>query len=129
MGFTQPADHPTAGKLLPYHFALTRPEMTGRYVSVALSLRSPPLDVIQHSALRSSDFPRLPLTRKPQLPVFLKPTALGYHIVVIASSGKTCSGVMYHVRVQRQDVDAGDTSRHYMSIVRAVCGSYQNTLQ
>src|SRR5712692_3073791 len=30
----------------------------GRYVSVALSLRSPSLDVIQHPALWSSDFPR-----------------------------------------------------------------------
>lgn len=32
---------------------------SGRYVSVALSLRSPSLDVIQHPALRSSDFPRV----------------------------------------------------------------------
>ena len=31
---------------------------TGRYVSVALSLRSPSLDVIQHPTLRSSDFPQ-----------------------------------------------------------------------
>ncbi len=30
----------------------------GRYVSVALSLRSPSLAVSQHPALRSSDFPR-----------------------------------------------------------------------
>lgn len=30
----------------------------GRSVSVALSLESPPLDVIQHPALRSSDFPQ-----------------------------------------------------------------------
>lgn len=30
------------------------------YVSVALSLRSPSPDVIRHSALWSSDFPRLP---------------------------------------------------------------------
>ena len=33
-------------------------EVVGRYVSVALSLRSPSLDVIQHPALWSSDFPR-----------------------------------------------------------------------
>jgi hypothetical protein len=33
-------------------------EVAGRYVSVALSLRSPSLDVIQHPALWSSDFPR-----------------------------------------------------------------------
>jgi hypothetical protein len=65
MGFTQPASHLAAGELLPHHFALTWPEATlvwpgraRRYVSVALSLRSPSLDVIQHSALRSSDFPR-----------------------------------------------------------------------
>src|SRR5579864_5109386 len=33
-------------------------EVAGRYVSVALSLRSPSLDVIQHPALWSPDFPR-----------------------------------------------------------------------
>ena len=33
-------------------------EVAGRYVSVALSLMSPSLDVIQHPALWSSDFPR-----------------------------------------------------------------------
>ncbi len=68
MGFTQPASHLAAGELLPHHFALTRQvtihvnatflEVAGRYVSVALSLRSPSLDVIQHPALWSSDFPR-----------------------------------------------------------------------
>ncbi len=68
MGFTQPAGRPAAGELLPHHFALTRQtvldretlylEIAGRYVSVALSLRSPSLDVIQHPALWSSDFPR-----------------------------------------------------------------------
>jgi hypothetical protein len=67
MGFTQPASHLAAGELLPHHFALTRQatllvasylEVVGRYVSVALSLRSPSLDVIQHPALWSSDFPR-----------------------------------------------------------------------
>ena len=31
-----------------------------RYISVALSLESPPPDVIRHSALRSPDFPHLP---------------------------------------------------------------------
>jgi hypothetical protein len=69
MGFTQPASHLAAGELLPHHFALTRLmgtrkgpriliEVAGRCVSVALSLRSPSLDVIQHPALWSSDFPR-----------------------------------------------------------------------
>ena len=65
MGFTQPVSHLTAGELLPHHFALTRQQVVvrcmdvaGRYVSVALSLRSPSLAVSQHSALWSSDFPR-----------------------------------------------------------------------
>ena len=35
------------------------PEKTWRYLSVALSLESPPPDVIRHPALRSPDFPRL----------------------------------------------------------------------
>src|SRR5690242_14423623 len=35
----------------------------GRYVSVALSLGSPPLAVSQHPALWSSDFPRTVVTR------------------------------------------------------------------
>jgi len=66
MGFTQPAGHPAAGELLPHHFALTRHQChfycwkdAGRYVSVALSLESPPLAVSQHPALWSSDFPRV----------------------------------------------------------------------
>jgi hypothetical protein len=42
-----------------------------RYVSVALSLRLPPLAVSQHSALWSSDFPRT--LAGPRLPVLLKP--------------------------------------------------------
>ena len=81
MGFTQPTGHPAAGELLPHHFALTRqtgcphgssPKLrmiaaVGRYVSVALSLELPPLDVIQHSALWSSDFPR---TLRPAIACF-----------------------------------------------------------
>ena len=55
-GLPRPADHPTAGELLPHHFNLTG--KCRRYVSVALSLGSPPLGVTQHPALRSSDFPR-----------------------------------------------------------------------
>ena len=35
------------------------PEKTWRYLSVALSLESPPPDVIRHPALRSPDFPHL----------------------------------------------------------------------
>ena len=81
MGFTQPTGHPAAGELLPHHFALTRQDerpdgslltlcmidAVGRYVSVALSLELPPLDVIQHSALWSSDFPR---TLRPAIACF-----------------------------------------------------------
>jgi len=63
MGFTQPDGLPPAGELLPHHFALTRNSLSvcrysGRYVSVALSLRLLSLAVSQHPALWSSDFPR-----------------------------------------------------------------------
>src|SRR6266699_5448517 len=67
MGFTRPASRLAAGELLPLHFALTRLvprgrssiyEVAGRYVSVALSLKSPSLAISQHPALRSWDFPR-----------------------------------------------------------------------
>jgi len=46
----------TAGELLPHRFTLTR-LAAGGLLSVALSLRLPSLDVIQHPALWSSDFP------------------------------------------------------------------------
>ena len=59
------------GELLPHHFTLAQPEGRRRYVSVALSLRSPSLVVNQHSALWSSDFPRT--LADPHLPVLLKP--------------------------------------------------------
>ena len=49
MGFAQPAGHPAAGELLPRHFALA-PIESGWYVSVALSVGLPLLDVIQHPA-------------------------------------------------------------------------------
>ena len=48
--------------------------VAGRYVSVALSLRLPPLAVSQHSALWSSDFPRT--LADPRLPVLLKPACI-----------------------------------------------------
>ncbi len=65
MGFAQPAGHPTAGEALtsPFHpypmLTFFRKRFFGRYVSVVLSLRLPSLAVNQHSALWSSDFPRL----------------------------------------------------------------------
>jgi hypothetical protein len=72
-GLPQPAGHPTAGELLPRHFTLTH--LRRRFVSVALSLGSPPLAVNQHPALWSSDFPRPPpvARRQPRLPVRLAP--------------------------------------------------------
>ncbi len=54
------------GALLPHRFTLTgnlrraarrSPRNPGGLFSVALSLGSPPLDVIQHPALWSPDFP------------------------------------------------------------------------
>ena len=55
-----------ANRLLGCWCALTAPFHPYRpkpavHISVALSLRSPSPDVIRHSALWSSDFPRLPL--------------------------------------------------------------------
>ncbi len=56
------------GALLPHRFTLTRSQRVavhrstrhpGGLFSVALSLGSPPLDVIQHPALWSPDFPPL----------------------------------------------------------------------
>ena len=43
----------------PFQLCLGRERPIGVFFSVALSLGSPPLDVIQHPALRSSDFPRM----------------------------------------------------------------------
>ena len=58
MGFTYDAScYQKTGKLLPYPSTLTR--KIWRYISVALSLESPPPDVIRHPALRSPDFPHL----------------------------------------------------------------------
>ena len=55
MGFTKPAGLPTAGALLPHLSTLTTNVAVS--FSMALSLGSPPPDVIRHPALRSSDFP------------------------------------------------------------------------
>src|SRR6266852_4682230 len=79
MGFTQPAGHPAAGELLPHHFALTRRQFgdVGRYVSVALSLRSPSLAVSQHPALWSSDFPR---AQQPAIALLPQIQDIEYHI-------------------------------------------------
>ena len=69
MGFARPPVHTGAGELLPRHFTLILPFPEGRYVSVALSVGFPHLDVIQHPARRSSDFPhRLAPARPPGFP-------------------------------------------------------------
>lgn len=59
VGFAKPDSHLPAGALLPHLSTLA---WHGQAVSfsMALSLGSPPLDVIQHTALRSPDFPHLP---------------------------------------------------------------------
>ena len=61
VGFTEPTSHLAAGELLPHLSTLTC-ALAGhrRYVSVALSLGSPPLGITQHPALWSSDFPQVP---------------------------------------------------------------------
>ena len=61
VGFTEPASHLTAGELLPHlsTLACVRISHHRRYVSVALSLKSPSLGVTQHPALWSSDFPQV----------------------------------------------------------------------
>lgn len=58
MGFTKPASHLAAGALLPHRSTLTQINWAV-FFSIALSLRSPSLDVIQHPALWSPDFPQM----------------------------------------------------------------------
>ena len=55
VGFTSRTSRQAVGELLPRLSILTR--RTGRYISVALSLESPPPAVNRHPALRCSDFP------------------------------------------------------------------------
>ena len=62
IGFTGPHSLLCAGELLPRLSTLTTRRTAWRYISVALSLGSPPAAVSSYPALRSSDFPR---TRSP----------------------------------------------------------------
>ena len=55
IGFAGQCGSPHAGELLPRLSTLTR--KSGRYISVALSLRSPSAAVSRYSALYCSDFP------------------------------------------------------------------------
>ena len=56
-GLQRPYVSIEAGELLPRLFTLTAGSIPRRYLSVALSLESPPQAVSLHPALRSSDFP------------------------------------------------------------------------
>ncbi len=61
MGFTRPACHHTAGGLLHHRFSSGPVLAVGAvFFSVALSLSFRSLDVIQHHALWSPDFPLQP---------------------------------------------------------------------
>lgn len=58
-GFTSRTSRQAAGELLPHLSTLTGPQRgLSRYLSVALSLKSPSPGVTRHPVLRSSDFPR-----------------------------------------------------------------------
>ena len=57
MGFAEENSHPSPGGLLPHHFTLTKSLRPWRYLSVALSLALRPVDVIDHLARWSPDFP------------------------------------------------------------------------
>jgi hypothetical protein len=59
MGFAEGSSHPSPGGLLPHHFTLTETLRLWRYLSVALSLALRPVDVIDHLARWSPDFPPL----------------------------------------------------------------------
>ena len=56
VGFTERTSRHAAGELLPRLSILTRVKR-GRFLSVALSLESPPPGITRHLALRCSDFP------------------------------------------------------------------------
>ena len=57
IGFAEPCSCQHAGELLPRRSILTQ-KIFRRYISVALSLGSPPAAVSRYPALWSSDFPR-----------------------------------------------------------------------
>jgi len=57
MGFAEENSHLPLGGLLPHHFTLTKALRPGGILSVALSLAFRPVDVIDHLARWSPDFP------------------------------------------------------------------------
>ena len=70
VGFTWRTSRQAAGELLPRLSILTA--QVRRYISVALSLESPPPDVIRHPALWSSDFPHADKPARSHLAYSLK---------------------------------------------------------
>ena len=69
IGFTGPHSLLRAGELLPRLSTLT--DKSRRYISVALSLRSPSAAVSRYPALRSSDFPHTIGAQLPDLLTFI----------------------------------------------------------
>ena len=85
VGFTEPGSRHPAGELLPHLSTLTITDITSvrRYISVALSLRSPSLGITQHSALRSSDFPQALCPRPSDLLIFIFARDCYYNIYAL----------------------------------------------
>ncbi len=94
MGFAEPASRPAAGALLPHRFTLTAAVLTGArtpaeakpfghrltekarrggLLSVALSRALRPVDVIDHPALWSPDFPPAATAFRRQQPTTVRP--------------------------------------------------------
>ena len=63
IGFTAARVAAEPGELLPRRSTLTRTSLCVRYISVALSLESPPADVIRYPCPSSPDFPHAPTFR------------------------------------------------------------------
>ena len=87
VGFTWPPGLPDAGELLPRLSILTG--KIRRFLSVALSLESPPAAVSSYLALRSPDFPRAGPFGAP--PAAVRPGHIGsptvYHPRLLSASG------------------------------------------
>ena len=63
VGFTERTSRQAAGELLPHLSTLALLRRGTRFISVALSLESPPPGVIRHSALWCPDFPHSAVAR------------------------------------------------------------------
>ena len=79
VGFTWPDGLPPAGELLPRLSILACNEkLRQRFLSVALSLESPPPGVTRHPALWSSDFPHSCSSARPRLSGLLIKISIPY---------------------------------------------------